>query len=296
MKDHSSMPIIMLTGANGQLGWELQRRAREAGWHTHALKRQALDISDRDAVRSIVHTLRPDIIINAAAYTGVDRAEAEPDLAYTVNRDGVANMARAARACGGRLVHISTDFVFDGAQGSPYEIDDAPNPQGVYGASKLAGEACVREILGREALIIRTAWVYSAHGSNFVKTMLQLMRERDELRVVDDQIGSPTWARGLADCIWRALDRRLAGTYHWTDAGAASWYDFATAIQEEAFSLGLLGKSVAISPIPASEYPTAAKRPSYSVLSKWGSWQALNYTAAHWRASLRLMLGELARA
>ena len=296
MIDHSSMPIIMLTGANGQLGWELQRRAREVGWQTHALKRQTLDISDPNAVRSAVHTLRPDIIINAAAYTGVDQAEAEPDRAYKINRDGAANMARAARTCGGRLVHISTDFVFDGAQGRPYEIDDVPNPQGVYGASKLAGEARVREILGNKALIIRTAWVYSAHGSNFVKTMLRLMRERNELRVVDDQIGSPTWARSLADCIWRALDRHLAGTYHWTDAGAASWYDFAMAIHEEALSLGLLKKSVVISPIPASEYPTAAKRPSYSVLSKWNCWRALDYRAAHWRASLRMMLGELARA
>jgi dTDP-4-dehydrorhamnose reductase len=287
---------ILLTGANGQLGWELKRSAEQVGHSLQAFDRQTLDITDPAAVNAAMEAARPNVIINAAAYTAVDRAEQEPQQAYAVNRDGAANLARAAQACGALLIHVSTDFIFEGAQGAPYRVDDEPRPQGVYGASKLAGERAVREVVGKEALIVRTAWVYSAHGSNFVKTMLRLMRERDELRVVDDQIGSPTWAQGLAHCIWRALDQGLTGTYHWTDTGAASWYDFAVAIQEEGLQLDLLNRQIPIRPIPSSEYPTPAKRPSYSVLDKSATWRALEDTAPHWRASLRAMLSELAHA
>lgn len=290
------MATILLTGAGGQLGWELQRSAERAGHSVHAVGRHALDITDSVGIEAIVGELHPEVIVNAAAYTAVDMAEKEPNQAYAVNRDGAANLARAARASGASLVHVSTDFIFDGVKGAPYQPAGEPAPQGVYGASKLAGERAVREIMGDEALILRTAWVYSAHGNNFVKTMLRLMRKRDELRVVDDQIGSPTWAQGLADCIWRALERRLTGVYHWTDAGAASWYDFAVAIQEEALKTGLLTKKVRVRPIPGSEYPTPAKRPSYSVLDKSATWQALNHVAPHWRDSLRSMLSELAHA
>ncbi len=296
MTDHSSRPVVLVTGANGQLGWELRRHGQQLNYPLHALGRSALDITDAKAVHATIDSLRPSVIINAAAYTAVDRAEEEPERAYAVNRNGVANLARASLRCGAWLVHISTDFVFDGYKGAPYKPDDAPRPQGVYGASKLAGEVVVREIMADKALIIRTAWVYSAHGNNFVKTMLRLMGSRDELRVVEDQIGSPTWARGLADCIWRALGCRLAGTYHWTDAGAASWYDFAVAIQEEALSLGLLSKRLPLKPITTGEYPTPARRPSYSVLDKSATWRELKHVAPHWRESLRQMLGELAHA
>lgn len=290
------MATILLTGAGGQLGWELQRSAKRTGHLLHAVDLQALDITDALAIEAILSEVHPEIIMNAAAYTAVDKAEKEPGQAYAVNRDGAANLARAARASGASLVHISTDFIFDGVRGVPHRPADEPGPQGVYGASKLAGERAVREIMGDGALIIRTAWVYSAHGNNFVKTMLRLMGERDELRVVDDQIGSPTWAHGLADCIWRALDRHLTGVYHWTDTGAASWYDFAVAIQEEALKIGLLTEAVRVTPIPSSEYPTPAKRPSYSVLDKSATWQALGHIAPHWRDSLRSMLSELAHA
>lgn len=294
MKKDLSPPLTLLAGANGQLGRELQHQAREADYPLRAFDRQTLDITDAAAVNAVIGDLRPEIILNAAAYTAVDRAEREPEFAYAVNRDGAANLARAARACGAKFVHVSTDFIFDGAKGSPYKIDDAPGPQGVYGASKLAGETAVQEIMAGETLIIRTAWVYSAHGNNFVKTMLRLMRERDELRVVEDQIGSPTWARGLADCIWRMLDRGLIGVHHWTDAGAASWYDFAMAIFEEARNLGLLSRPVRVEPITTAEYPTPAKRPSYSVLDKSTTWRALDHVAPHWCVSLREMLREVA--
>ncbi|MGH8501271.1 MAG: dTDP-4-dehydrorhamnose reductase [Gammaproteobacteria bacterium] len=285
--------LIMLTGANGQLGWEIQRRVRHEDYSLRALDRHALDITDAAAVNAIVDELHPKVIINAAAYTAVDRAEEEPQQAYAVNRDGSENLARAAREYGARLIHVSTDFVFDGGKGSPYRPDDTPAPQCVYGASKLAGEQAVREILARDALIVRTAWVYSSHGGNFVRTMLRLMGSRDALRVVDDQVGSPTWAGGLAECIWRAVDIELTGAHHWTDAGVASWYDFAVAIQEEALALGLLSRKIPIEPITTLEYPLPARRPSYSVLGKSATWQALGYKAPHWRTALRAMLGEL---
>jgi len=286
-----SSPVIMLTGANGQLGWELQRRAQRRA--LHAFDREMLDITDRAAVNATTHELRPQVIINAAAYTAVDRAEQEPEQAYAVNRDGVSNLARAAHDCGARLIHVSTDFVFDGKKGSPYRPEDTPAPQCVYGASKLAGEQAAREILARDALIVRTAWVYSSHGGNFVRSMLRLMDSRDALRVVDDQIGSPTSAGGLAECIWRAVDIELTGVHHWTDAGVASWYDFAVAIQEDALALGLLSRKIPIEPITTLEYPLPARRPSYSVLDKSGTWRALEYKAPHWGTALRTMLGEL---
>jgi dTDP-4-dehydrorhamnose reductase len=296
MTDRATPPVVMLTGANGQLGWELQRRATQEHFRLHAFERLALDITDAAAVNAMFDSVRADIIINAAAYTAVDRAEEEPERAYAINCDGAANLARAAHRHGATLIHVSTDFVFDGANGAPYKTDDEPRPQGVYGASKLAGETAVREIMLDKALIIRAAWVYSAHGSNFVKTILRLMENRDDLRVVDDQIGSPTWASGLANCIWQAFNRQLTGVYHWTDAGAASWYDFAVAIQEEALHLNILTKKIPLMPIPTFEYPTLAARPSYSVLDKSTTWRALNHAATHWRVALRHMLNELAHA
>jgi dTDP-4-dehydrorhamnose reductase len=257
-----------------------------------ARSRAELDISDAAAVSAVLGEIGPGTIINAAAYTAVDKAESEPDAAYAVNRDGAANLAKASRETGCRLVHLSTDFVFDGNRSSPYRPTDATNPLGVYGASKLAGEQAVLDILGDQALIVRTAWVYSGEGGNFVNTMLRLMGERESLRVVADQIGTPTWTRGLAEAIWRAAGLGLRGIHHWTDAGVASWYDFAVAIQEEALAVGLLERSIDIHPIRAVDYPTPAMRPPYSVLDKTETWKALGYEAEHWRVALRRMLGE----
>lgn len=290
---------ILLTGANGQLGWELQRTC-PAHIELHAHDANTLDITDALAVRDAVQAIKPDWIINAAAYTAVDKAESETTLAYAVNRDGARHLAEAARAASAlnavsaRMVQVSTDFIFDGEQGHPYRPDAVPSPLGVYGASKLAGELAVRDTLGEHALILRTAWVYSAHGHNFVKTMLRLMKEREQLSIVADQVGSPTWAHGLAQAIWQATTINLNGTHHWTDAGTASWYDFAQAIHDEARALGLLERDCALHPIATADYPTPARRPGFSLLDKASTWQALHISQpTHWRAQLRAMLIEL---
>ena len=192
---------VLVVGAGGQLGQELLRSC-PTDVDVVAADRERLDISDRDAVLAYVGECQPELIINAAAYTAVDGAEAEPDLALAINAEGPAALARAAEQCGARLFHVSTDFVFDGEATEPYKPTDDPKPLGVYGHSKLAGENRVREILPLGAVIVRTAWVYSSYGNNFVKTMLRLMSERDSLGVVDDQLGAPTWARGLAEVLW----------------------------------------------------------------------------------------------
>ncbi len=286
---------VLITGANGQVGWELQRSAPN-GAELLPLGSRELDVSDAASVDATIGEFQPDLIINAAAYTAVDRAEADREAAYAVNAEGAGNLARAAQARGARLIHISTDFVFDGEKATPYQPDDAVAPLGVYGASKQAGDEQVLDS-GVDALIIRTAWVYSSHGNNFVKTMLRLMAERDELGIVADQIGTPTWAHGLALAIWAAAEKPgLAGIYHWTDAGVASWYDFAVAIYEEATALGLLQKSLSITPIPASAYPTPARRPACAVLDKSKSWSDLQINPVHWRAQLRSVLTELSQA
>lgn len=294
---------ILLTGANGQLGWELQR-TRPEGVELHPMTSAELDITHAQAVMDKVRAIQPDWIINAAAYTAVDKAESEPERVFAVNGDGARHLAEAARTVKARMIQISTDFVFDGQQSHPYlpsplegegtgERGNSP-PLCTYGASKRAGEMAVLKTLGDDALIIRTAWVYSTHGHNFVKTMLRLMRERDQLGIVADQIGSPTWAHGLAKAIWKAIALDLKGVHHWTDAGVASWYDFACAIFDEARALGLLERDTIIRPIRTNDYPTPARRPGFSVLDKTSTWQALGITApTHWRTQLRAMLNEL---
>lgn len=249
-----------------------------------------LDITDAHAVRRVIQELKPQVIINAAAYTAVDRAESQPDIAHAVNAGGAANLAEAATVTGARLLHISTDFVFDGAQATPYMPEDEPNPQGVYGKSKLAGEQNVLSICGEQALVLRTAWVYAEMGQNFVKTILRLCMEKHELRIVMDQVGSPTWAKSIAQALWASVAHGLSGVHHWTDAGVASWYDFAVAIQEEALAQGLLQRRIPISPIRTEEYPVPARRPAYSVLDTRRTAAALHLQPVYWRDNLRLML------
>ncbi len=283
---------VLITGAAGQLGSALQATV-PAGLEVTATD-NALDITRADAVQTALTTLRPALIINCAAYTRVDDAEREPTLAFAINAEGPANLATAARVLGARLIQISTDYVFDGTQARPYSPGDATSPLGVYGASKLAGEQQVLEIAGDHALVIRTAWLYGASGNNFVKTMLRLMREKNELRVVADQIGTPTWTHTLAQAIWAAAQRpSLHGTYHWTDAGAASWYDFAVAIQEEALAFGLLTRAIPIHPIRTQDYPTPARRPGYSVLDKTKSVADFGVALLHWRVALRHVLKDM---
>jgi dTDP-4-dehydrorhamnose reductase len=192
------------------------------------------------------------------------------------------------------MIQISTDYVFDGTHSSPYHTDEKSSPLGVYGESKHQGERRVQEILPRDSVIIRTAWVYSTHGHNFVKSMLRLMAEREELGIVADQVGSPTYARTLARAVWDFAEQpQLHGVYHWTDAGVASWYDFAVAIMEEAVAYGLLPRPITAKPIRSCDYPTPARRPAYSVLDKTSSWEQLSVAPLHWREALREMLTEL---
>lgn len=282
---------VLVTGANGQLGHELAR-ARPDGVEACFADRAALDLAADDVEEKVV-SLAPRLILNAAAYTAVDRAESEPDHAFRVNGAGAGALARAAARLGARLVHVSTDFVFSGNASRPCLPGDAPAPAGAYGASKLEGERQVRQALP-SAVVLRTGWVYSAHGANFVKTMLRLMGARDRLGVVADQIGTPTWARGLAQAVWElGLGGICARTLHWSDLGVASWYDFAVAIQEEALQRGLLSRAVPVDPIRTEDYPTPARRPAYSVLDKTDTLALLAAPRQHWRAALRQMLDEL---
>ena len=283
---------ILLLGANGQLGWELQRTCPK-DVVMEICDYPKVDFGSVVSIKDCVQKASPDCIINAAAYTAVDKAEQEETLAYKINHEAVVVLAEIAREKKIKLAHISTDFVFSGQQYKPYQPADTPDPESVYGKSKLAGEKAVQKILEDRALIIRTAWLYSAHGSNFVKTMLGLMGERDGLNVIDEQVGTPTWAHGLAQAVWACIDKDITGIHHWTDAGVASWYDFSVAIQEEGRAAGLLEKSIPIMPIPASLYPTPAKRPWYGVLDKKSLWAKTGIVPVYWRVQLRNMLKEL---
>ncbi len=292
----SKLKKVLITGANGQLGYELQGSLPKSGdviYECIAAGRDVLDITVADEVNNFVKANDFDVIINAAAYTAVDKAEEETELAIAINTTGAANLALAAKANNCKLVQISTDFVFDGKACSPYAVDAETNPDGYYGKTKRDGDNNVLEILGDDALIIRTSWLYSAHGNNFVKTMLRFMAEREELGIISDQIGTPTWANSLANAVWQAIDLNTSGIHHWSDAGVASWYDFAYAIMEEGVALGLLDKTIKINAITTADYPTPASRPCYSVMDKTTTWEALNMQSEHWRVALRKMLKEL---
>lgn len=274
----------LVTGAGGQLGRALIAAAPD-GVDIIALDRAALDIGDAAAVAALVADHRPDVIVNAAAYTAVDKAEGETAEAARINSHGPAHLAAAARARGARLIHVSTDFVFDGTSSRAYRPEDQTAPLSVYGQTKLDGEiAALAE--NPDTLIVRTAWVYAAGGRNFLETMLRLMAERDALSVVADQIGTPTHAVSLAKALWAMAARAERGIVHWTDAGVASWYDFAVAIREEALAAGLPIRVETIRPIATADYPTPAHRPAFSLLNKDAGW-AIGGLGRHWREELR---------
>lgn len=281
---------VLLIGRSGQLGSELLRTV-PANVEVAAPGRDALELTDRHAIERSVEKTAPHVVVNAAAYTAVDLAETDVQLAYSINRDAVGTLSDVCSRSGAKLIHVSTDFVFDGANGRPYTEQDATNPLGVYGQSKLAGEQLVKATPALDWRIIRTAWVYSSGGRNFMLTMLRLFGERAEVRVVADQVGTPTSASSLAQAVWlAALDDGASALMHFTDAGVASWYDFAVAIYEEATALGMLSKTVRIAPIATADYPTSARRPLYSVLDKSATLQRLNIEPLHWRAQLRTVL------
>ncbi len=284
---------ILITGGSGQLGRELRDTCPE-GFHTVFPSSSGMDITDSLQTLSLTKRLNPDVIINAAAYTAVDQAETDMERAFAINAKGAANIARAAAETGARLIHISTDFVFDGKKSSPYRPSDTPNPISVYGKSKLLGEQEIMNLLSDRALIIRTSWLYSSHGRNFVKTMLSLMDTRAELGVVSDQAGTPTWAKGLARAVWQTASRPdLSGILHWSDSGIASWYDFACVIADIASEMRIIKKCPKILPIKTEDYPTPARRPAYSVLDKGSTTDALGIVPPHWQENLEIMLSEL---
>jgi len=288
---------VLITGAGGQVGRALVHAA-PADVEIVPLSRLQLDLTSERTVKSVVADQRPDVIINAAAYTAVDKAESEIATAQLLNADAVRWLAEAVtRVPRSRLLHISTDFVFDGSQSTPYAPEASTAPLNVYGKTKLAGERAVTEVLGGRGFVLRTSWVYDATGRNFLNTMLRLMREKKSLRVVADQIGSPTSADSIAAVLWKfATCADANGIWHWSDAGIASWYDFAVAIGEEAHSLGILEHQPDVTPIGTADYPTPARRPAFSVLNKNTTLEVLNLVPVHWRRNLRSVLKEIASA
>lgn len=280
---------ILVTGSNGQLGKELKQLASTfPQFEFIFLSREDLPIHHFEMVRHYFNTYNPQYFINCAAYTAVDRAEQEKDKAFQVNAEAVGMLAAVCAAHHTQFIHISTDYVFDGTATQPYKEDAPTNPQGVYGATKLEGEKQAIA-LNPDTIIIRTSWVYSEYGKNFVKTMLKLMAEKEEISVVNDQIGSPTYAADLAGAILQIITSYnwQPGIYHYSNEGAISWFDFALAIKE------LTGSNCNVNAIPTSQYPTPAKRPAYSVLEKTKIQKAFGIELKDWKESLAVCLGKL---
>jgi dTDP-4-dehydrorhamnose reductase len=299
----NSAPRILIVGAAGQVGLELQRSFRDFGEIT-AVDRESVDLAVAEETRDLVRRAAPDIILNAAAYTAVDRAESEPELAMSINAQAPRVLAEEALRRGALLVHYSTDYVFDGEKQGPWTEEDKPNPRNSYGAGKLAGEEAIRQV-GGKYLIFRTSWVYGPHGANFLLTMLRLARQRDRLSVVDDQCGSPTTSIELADATYNIVRQVMggklsgpedwAGLYHMTCSGATTWCGFAQAIFARAGKL-LDGRVPDVTPIASSEYPTPAKRPHNSVLSNAKLKERFGVQLSPWEAALDAVIGQLSKA
>jgi len=299
MGSANSLPRILLIGANGQVGWELRRTLAPLGEVIAASLEgeygPKLDLASAESLTRVVREAAPDAVVNAAAYTAVDRAEADPTLAHLINAEALRQLGELLRDRGVPVIHYSTDFVFSGEATRPYREDDAPGPLSVYGSTKLAGEQALLES-GVPAIVLRTSWVYGVRGQNFLLTMLRLFAEKDELRVVDDQLGAPTWSRMLAEVTAQILHRvlrrevdldRITGLYHVTAAGETSWYGFAKAILEAS------GGACRLLPIPSSDYRSPARRPAYSVLDNTKLWETFGLALPDWRVSLAQCLEDL---
>ncbi len=285
---------VLVFGCNGQLGQSLSDSVPERT-ELFGLSPSDADITDSSSVRDSMQEIKPDVVINAAAYTAVDKAEDEPEVAKAVNVEGPRNIATVANEIGARLIHISTDFVFDGNSSTPYSAEAETNPLNTYGRTKRDGELAVLQESSASAVVVRTSWLYSRYGNNFVKTMLRLMEERDELGIIADQFGTPTWASSLVEIIWAFADApQHRGVFHWSDHGETNWYEFAVAIQEEALSCGLLKKAIPVHAITTDDYPAAALRPRYSVLDCSATQAALEIQPTDWRSNLRKMLKGMA--
>jgi dTDP-4-dehydrorhamnose reductase len=281
---------VLITGAGGQLGGALQRAA-PAWAEVNAIGSDDCDLADAPMLAARLVVEAPELIINAAAYTAVDRADSDEATARAINADAVAVMVDAMASTGGKVVHVSTDYVFDGTAAVPYAPDAPRNPQSAYGRTKAEGEDKLRA----EDLLVRTAWAHEAGGANFVRTMIRLMNEREDLRVVADQVGSPTWATGLARTIWGLVEKGASGTFQHTDEGAISWHGFAVAIAEEAHALGLVKRIPRIRAITTADYPAPARRPAFSLLDCSATRSLLGDRAVPWRENLCLMLKEEAK-
>ena len=291
---------LLVTGGNGQLGRTIaqlcEAKGQSAKLSITILDRAQLDITDKVATASVLDNLHPEVIINAAAYTQVDKAESEEAQAYAVNATGAANLAHWVASKNARLIHVSTDFVFNGASSRPYTEEAETAPLGAYGRSKVAGEQLVRDILPVGSAIVRTSWLYSEYGNNFVKTMLRLMYERDQIGVVNDQIGSPTSTHSLAELLLNMAQTQFkSGIFHWTDGGAISWYDFALQIQREALHQHLLSKEIPVKAISTAEYPTPARRPAFSVLDRRRTLSKFSCSSLTWEAQLANVIAALAK-
>lgn len=284
---------IIVIGKSGQLAWELSQLS-SAKHEIVCLGRNNINLTEHSSVAETLKKNKVEAVINASAYTAVDKAESDVENAYALNAKAVGNLAQACNVLSVPFIHISTDFVFHGDKGAPYLPDDEINPLGVYGASKAEGEQLITEFYPENSAIIRTSWVYSTHGNNFVKTMLNLMNTKPELGIISDQIGSPTYAKGLAEACISGIENNLTAIHHYTDTGVASWFDFAVAIQQFGLELGLLDKKIPIKPISTSQYPTPAKRPHYSVLDKSSLTDALpKLSLIHWQTQLHTMMTAL---
>jgi len=290
---------ILLTGKDGQLGKALADKI-PANFNIIALGRQQLDLSNEEACRQAVMEHRPDWVLNAGAYTAVDKAESEPELAMAVNAGAPRAFSQALSEIGGRLLQVSTDFVFNGSQGHPYHCDQPVDPINVYGATKAEGERLVQETLATtKYCILRTSWVYGPVGNNFCVTMLRLHRQKsaqnETLRVVADQIGCPTSTLNLAKACWSVINHEASGIHHFCDAGAASWYDFAIAIGDAGVAAGIINQSAKVVPITTSEYPTPAKRPGYSLLDCTTTKKALELDTNQWRKELSVVMEKISK-
>jgi dTDP-4-dehydrorhamnose reductase len=277
---------VIVTGAKGQLGIDLVNLLTDKGYEIYGYGRNELDITNFDQVKKIISEVNPDVVIHAAAHTKVDLAESEPDRAFLINAYGTRNVAIASQAVGAKLVYVSTDYVFDGTANTPYNEFATTNPLGVYGKSKLAGEQFVRD-LHSKFFIVRTSWVYGKHGNNFVKTMLKLAQERDEIMVVQDQIGCPTYTMDLSSCILELIQTEKYGIYHVSNSGNCSWYEFAKAIFEEA------GIEVKVNPCTTKDFPRPAPRPAYSVFDHMSLRLNGFSVIRHWREALGEFISDL---
>lgn len=282
-------PVIIVSGKNGQLGCELKDASLSfPRFEFHFFDRAELDIASNNAITAVFEKYKPAYFINTAAYTAVDKAETEQELAYLINAEATGNIANACKAYDSKLIHISTDYVFNGNASEPYKETDATDPVNYYGYTKWMGEQLALQN-NAQTIVIRTSWVYSVYGSNFVKTMLRLMKERSDLNVVNDQFGTPTYAKDLAEAIMQIIDQHNfhPGIYHFSNEGAINWHQFATAIKE------IKQLNCNIHPIPSSQYPTPAKRPAYSVLSKEKIQSAFGIQLKPWQQSLAECLEKL---